>query len=360
MDNYGLEVGSADLRSAGPIAFGPDGILFLADNAAARVLAVAISDGDVGAGMDQFEYEDVNARLAAYLGCDPRDVAIHDIAVHPVSGNVYLSVQRRRGEEGQGILIRVDRRDGTIVDLPLAAVPMSEYSLSDAPTDDDERTEIFLPLDDEGEEITHAGRTIRLAFRPIRTATITDMAYIDGELLVAGLSNEEFSSKLRRIPFPFTSEMSGSNLEIFHVSHGKWETHAPIRAFVPGDDGRSILATYTCTPVVRFELTNSASSEKLIGTTVAELGAMNRPLDMITFVQDGDQKLLIANSWYGLIKIDCASVDNQEGLVEPHFTNEFPDWQREPVGVPREESGPARGHSSCQSQQRLRACVADK
>ena len=220
MDNYGLEVGSADVRSAGPIAFGPDGILFLADNAAARVLAVAISDGDVGAGMDPFEYEDVNTRIAAYLGCDPHDVSIHDIAVHQVSGNVYLSVQRRRGEEGQGILIRVDRRDGTIVDLPLAGVPMSEYSLSDAPTDDDERTEIFLPLDDEGEEITHAGRTIRLAFRPIRTATITDMAYIDGELLVAGLSNEEFSSKLRRIPFPFTSEMSGSNLEIFHVSHG--------------------------------------------------------------------------------------------------------------------------------------------
>ena len=110
----------------------------------------------------------------------------------------------------------------------------------------------------------------------------------------------------------------------------------PDPRFVPGDDGRSILATYTCTPVVRFELTNSASSENLIGTTVAELGAMNRPLDMITIVQDGDQKLLIANSWYGLIKIDSASVDNQEGLVEPHFTNEFPDWQREPVGVPRE------------------------
>ena len=33
MGGYGLQVGRADIRSAGPITFGPDGILFLADNA---------------------------------------------------------------------------------------------------------------------------------------------------------------------------------------------------------------------------------------------------------------------------------------------------------------------------------------
>ena len=58
---------------------------------------------------------------------------------------------------------------------------------------------------------------------------------------------------LRRIPFPFperADSVTGNNLEIFHVSHGKWETAAPIRAFVPYQDGRSILASYTCTPVV--------------------------------------------------------------------------------------------------------------
>jgi hypothetical protein len=41
------------------------------------------------------------------------------------------------------------------------------------------------------------------------------MAYVDGTLLVAGLPNEEFSSKLRRIPFPFSAEITGSNLAIF-------------------------------------------------------------------------------------------------------------------------------------------------
>ena len=29
------------------------------------------------------------------------------------------------------------------------------------------------------------------------------MSYVDGKLLVAGLSNEEFTSDMRTIPFPF-------------------------------------------------------------------------------------------------------------------------------------------------------------
>src|SRR4051812_39600788 len=75
------------------------------------------------------------------------------------------------------------------------------------------------------------GRKIRILRRPARQATVTDMAYIDGQLLVAGMSNEEFSSNLRRIAFPFADGMVDNSLEIFHVSHGKWETAAPIRTF---------------------------------------------------------------------------------------------------------------------------------
>ena len=44
------------------------------------------------------------------------------------------------------------------------------------------------------------------------------MAYMDGKLYIAGLSNEEFSSKLRRIPFPFRDEVSNNSLEIFQAS----------------------------------------------------------------------------------------------------------------------------------------------
>jgi hypothetical protein len=327
MTDYGLQVGSADIRSAGPIAFGPEGILFVADNAAAKIFAVAVPEEGPAAGAEPFDVADVDARLSSFLGCDRADVIIRDMAVHPVTHNVFLSVQRGRGESGQAVLVRINGLDGVVTGVPLRDLPMAEMVLGDAPAEDDERTDVLLPMGEEGEELTVGERTIRILRPPIRTSTITDMAYVDGQLLVAGLSNEEFSSKLRRVPFPFAAGVVANNLEIFHVSHGKWETHAPIRAFVPYEDGRSILATYTCTPVVHFGLADLQPGSKTVGRTVAELGAMNQPLDMVSFMAGGDEHLLVANSSHGLIKIDCADIDRQEGLTEP----------REPVGVPREK-----------------------
>src|SRR6202034_3313896 len=206
------------------------------------------------------------------------------------------------------------------------AVPLAAAAIGDAPAEDDGRLDTTLPLGDEGEELQFGERKIRIRRQPIRTSTVTDMAYAGGALLIAGLSNEEFSSRLRRIPFPFRDGVTGSSLEIYHVSHGKWETAAPIRAFVPYDDGASILATYTCTPVVHFSLADLQPGAKAVGRTVAELGAVNQPLDLVSFRQDGQEYLLVANSAHGLVKIACRDIDGQSPLTEP----------QQPVGVPRE------------------------
>jgi hypothetical protein len=326
MSEYGLRIGTADVGLAGPITFGPAGILFLADNVSAKVFAVDVADPGPEAGSEPFDLENVDVRVGSFLGCEADDVLIADMAVHPRSHNVYLSVQRGHGDAGQAVLVRIDRFDGSITDVPLAEVPVAEVAIADAPAQDDERLDVTLPQGAEGEELQVGGRAIRVLRRPIRTSTVTDMAYVDGALLIAGLSNEEFSSKLRRIPFPFSEEATGNNLEIFHVSHGKWETAAPIRTFVPYDGGRSILASYTCTPVVHFPLADLTPGTKTVGRTVAELGAMNQPLDMVSFVQGGQDHLLVANTAHGLVKIACRDIDDQPPLTEP----------REPVGVPRE------------------------
>jgi len=334
MGSYGLQVGHADVRSAGPITFGPEGILFLADNASATVFAVDVGDTGPEAGSEPFDLADVDVRVGSFLGCGADDVVIRDMAVHPSSHNVYLSVQRAHGGAAQAVLVRIDHLDGRVAEGPLDGVPVAQVTIADAPEADDGRLDITLPQGAEGEELKVGERTIRILRRPIRTSTVTDMAYVDGFLLVAGLSNEEFSSKLRRIPFPFDGDVAGNNLEVFHVSHGKWETAAPIRAFVPYDEGRSILASYTCTPVVHFPLVDMASGTKVpsgtkvVGRTVAELGAVNQPLDMVSFVEDGEEHLLVANSAHGLVKIHCRDIDTQEPLTAP----------TEPVGVPREKS----------------------
>jgi hypothetical protein len=326
MSEYGLRPGSAEIQSAGPITFGPAGILFLADNASARVLAVDVADPGPASAAEPFDLADVDARIGSYLGCEADDVDIRDMAVHPVSRNVYLSVQRGRGEGGQAVLVRIDVPDGTVTDVPLGQVPVAEAMIGDAPAEDDERQDVTLG---QGEEVTFSGRTIRILRRPIRTSTITDMVYVGGDtgtLLVAGLSNEEFSSRLRQIPFPFGAGVTGSSLEIFHVSHGKWETAAPIRTFVAFDGGASILASYTCTPVVHFSLADLVPGAKVVGRTVAELGAMNQPLDIVSFTEDGEQYLLVSNTSHGLIKIAGRDIAGQEPLTTP----------KEPVGVPRE------------------------
>jgi hypothetical protein len=324
---FGLQPGRVDLRSAGPITFGPAGILFVADNAAAMVFAVDVADPGPAAGAEPFDLEDVNARVGSFLGCEPADVTIRDMAVHPRSGNVYLSVQRGHGDAAQPVLVRISRAGGAIADVPLDDVPCAAAAIGDAPAEDDERLDITLPLgDDEGEEVQFATIKVRIVQQPVRTATVTDMAYAGGALLIAGLSNEEFSSRLRRVPFPFSGEVTGSSLEIFHVSHGMWETAAPIRAFVPYDGGASILASYTCTPVVHFPLADLTDGAKAVGRTVAELGAVNQPLDMVSFTEDGEEYLLVANSAHGLVKIACRDIDRQSPLTEP----------KQPVGVPRE------------------------
>ena len=90
--------------------------------------------------------------------------------------------------------------------------------------------------------------------RNARTSSITDMAFVDGRLYVAGLSNEEFSSKLRSVSYPFNTVDNGASVEIYHGNHGQFETRSPVYTFVPykvkGET--NLIAGYLCTPLVKF------------------------------------------------------------------------------------------------------------
>src|SRR5262249_35102211 len=129
-----------------------------------------------------------------------------------------------------------------------------------------------------------------------RQDVTTDLQFADGKILVAGLSNEEFGSQLRVIPFPFAQVDKGTSVEIFHGAHGKFETKSPVRTFAVFDVGGqpNVLAAYTCTPLVRFPLSDLKPGAKVKGTTIAELGNRNRPLDMFVYNKDGKDYILMA------------------------------------------------------------------
>jgi hypothetical protein len=325
MDKYGLEQGAPELKSTGAVTFGPDGILFVADNVSATIFAIKVpDDGTVSSGT--VEVAKLDSQLASWLGVGRDEVVIRGMAVHPVSHTVYLSVMRGHGNSALPVLVRVV--DGMLRDVPLEDVHFAQVSLADAPTVEDERTDVSLDRTHEGgEDKEYNGIALNIAQIKLRASTITDLAWIDGTLLVAGASNEEFASTLRRIPFPFSDDIEANSLEIFHVSHGKYETASPIRTFIPFDGNTSVLASYTCTPVVHFPLADLYGGGHAKGRTVAELGSMNQPLDMIAYEHDGAEYLLVSNTRHPLIKIASATIATQPGLVETTA----------PIGVPRQE-----------------------
>ena len=64
-NHNGQSTGPVALSSAGPIAFGPDGILFLADNAGATVFAVELADPGAAAEVAPLDLDEVDAQVTA-------------------------------------------------------------------------------------------------------------------------------------------------------------------------------------------------------------------------------------------------------------------------------------------------------
>ena len=45
---WGMKTGTPALKSAGPLAFGPDGVLFVGDTKAATLFAIGTGDTEIG------------------------------------------------------------------------------------------------------------------------------------------------------------------------------------------------------------------------------------------------------------------------------------------------------------------------
>ena len=106
-----LKQGKPDLKSAGPLTFGPEGILFVGDTKGAALFAIDTGDRAAGgreaAGRRSRTWP---ARSPAMLGTDAKQVQINDLAVNPRSGNVYLSVSRGRGPDAIPVIVRINGR----------------------------------------------------------------------------------------------------------------------------------------------------------------------------------------------------------------------------------------------------------
>lgn len=290
---HGFITGTPEIQSINALAFGPDGVLFIGDSRSASVFAIDTKDNTPAGKASAVEMKNVDQRIAALLGTEARNISIQDLAVNPISKKIYCAVQNA---DGMAVLFTIEGNNITPVNLK--NVSYSVVPINNAPAAD--------ATDQRG--------------RPLRVWAISDLNFVDGKVLVSGLSNQEFSSTFRSIPFPFGNIQDQSSLEIYHAAHGRYETFAPIKTFTTAvlNGKKYLVASFTCTPLVLFPMDEMKAGTHVKGRTVGEFGSGNTPLDIITLKKGDESILLMANSSRPVMRVKYKNLESYEGsLTEP-------------------------------------------
>src|SRR6185503_6638605 len=108
----------------------------------------------------------IDAKVAQALGTTADQITIADMAVHPSSHNVYLTVMRGKGADAKPVLLKVTSN----ATQPISEVALDNIKHSEAPV-----TKAPVANPSAGNRDPHR-------------STITDIAFADGKVWVAGLS----------------------------------------------------------------------------------------------------------------------------------------------------------------------------
>jgi hypothetical protein len=290
--------------SAGALEFGPGNVLFVGDTKGAAVHAFQLRDKDITSqesvsygsaksfqGRDLIEH--VDHKVAAFLGASAADISINDMKVHGPSKQIFLSVHRGLGPDATPVILKVN--DGQLEALELAELAHSQAKLKNLPNSE----------------------TLEFG-QPQRNMAITDITWFDGELFVAGVSNEEFASTLRRIPYPFNGKVSTSTIEIWHAVHAQFETRAPIitQLVQKIEDVPYLVAVYACTPIVRIPVADLKDGAHVRGEMIGELGFGNTPVDMVNYVDgfDGKEYVLVTHNSRSATRVAMADIPKVEPM----------------------------------------------
>ncbi|WP_229258356.1 hypothetical protein [Duganella rivi] len=262
------------IQSATKLAFADANTLFVADWKGARIYALPVTAPAKTAGKP-YNLKDVQGPVAKALGVQPSALRFEDLAVQPGSEVAYVSVtvQGAKGKASPAI-VSIDAA-GKVqrVDLGKAA---SSAAITDAPAAD-----------------RNFWRDV-----PQQTLTVTDMRFYQNKLYVAGLSNRNFASTLRVYDYPFSGKAQATTIEMYHPVHNQVETRAPIRSMTVMTIGGepSLVAAYTCTPLVVIPLKDLKDGAHIAAKTVGEMGWGSAPNGLVSFKQGDSEYALLVNS----------------------------------------------------------------
>lgn len=270
----GLAV-AGPVRSVGPLAFVGADTLVVADWRAQELHAFKLPPAPAAAARP-FNLRNVSTPIADALHVRPDKVAFEDMAFRPGAEVAYVSLSIDRGGSAPTPAVVAIDSSGKVTVLPLDKLTQTSARIANVPAAD------------------------RKFWRdtPEATLTVTDLVASGGKLYVAGLANGDFASTLRIYDFPFSDHATATTVEMYHPVHDQLETRAPIRkmAVVTLDGEPSLVAAYTCTPLVVIPLKDLVDGAHVKGTTIAELGWGSAPVAMLAFDTPQGQQLLLANS----------------------------------------------------------------
>jgi hypothetical protein len=249
--------GNPKIKTIESIAFGPNGLLLIGGGAQ----IVAIETGDTTPSTwSVTELANIDQLLAGKLGLDAKDIEVRKLAVNPASRKAYVAVQSLKTKDNA--ILTIDGA-GKIAEFPLDNVKYSSYALA----------------------------------TPKASITkVTDIAWADGKIVAATQATDKFASRVFTInPAAKDGSPKQISTKTFHVGHNRWETQAPLRVLMSYmEQGKSsVVGSFTCTPIVRYELEDAKDDDQITGRSVVELGHGNTPLDMFTYERDGKKFILI-------------------------------------------------------------------
>ncbi|WP_420861890.1 hypothetical protein [Algirhabdus cladophorae] len=302
-----------DLKFAGALEFSDTGTLFVGDNYNGAIYAFDMTGGTAPDQVVPVNIGDIDVKISDALGVAPSAVAINDMAVHPITSDIYISVTRIGNFESAPAIMKISQ-SAEISLLDLASLAFQKQALDHYP---DQETK-FRPRG-LGKNPPLV-RDIAKGEITLSSLAIMDMEYHDDELFVSGVAFDNFLSTLRRMDYPFTGAQSAANIEMYHISHDQYETRAPIRAMsIQEIDGKTqLVAAYTCSPLVMIDLDEIVDGAKIAARTIMDYGN-GQPLDMVPYSFQGNEMLFLTSNSRSPQVIPVAGLAGAKAYTDADF-----------------------------------------
>lgn len=253
------EQGNPKITVIEAIAFGPKGLLLIGGGAQ----VVTVETGDTKpTTWSKSEIANIDQVLAGKLGLQAKDIEIRKLAVNPASGKAYVALQSLKTKAN--VILTIDGA-GNVAEFGLGDVKFKSYPLA-APK--------------------------------VTITKVTDIAWAGGKIVAATQATDKFAASRVFTINPAAKDGAPTQIstKTFHVGHNKWETHAPLRVLMPYEENgkSSVVGSFTCTPLVKYDIDDAKNDDQVTGSSVLELGTGNTPRSMFAYERDGKKFILVS------------------------------------------------------------------